>query len=177
VRTADRHRASRVPLADKAGGGLKQLLILAGLDGDRVPLADKVGGGLKHQVWVTSAAGVGSPRRESGGWIETNSDQPDLPFGECSPRRQGFQTPIFPASRYPSSRRSGCSLGSPPPPACRNNAGINQAARGEFAARPGRGPRRGTAPEGEPSRLRWTEVTLPVLRPVRGGTKDTLCRA
>jgi hypothetical protein len=77
---------------------------------------------------------------------------------------KGFQTPR--ASRHSSSRRSGRSHGSPPPNAGRNNAGINQAARGVVAARPGRGPRRGTAPEGKPSRLRWTEVTLPVLRPV-----------
>jgi hypothetical protein len=77
----------------------------------------------------------------------------------------GFQTSIFPASRHPSSSRSGRSHDSPPPHAGRNNAGINQAARGVFAARPGRGPRRGTAPEGKPSRLRWTEVTLSVLRP------------
>jgi hypothetical protein len=45
------------------------------------------------------------------------------------------------ASRHPSSRRSGGSHGSQPPHAGRNNAGINQAARGAFAARPGRGPR------------------------------------
>jgi hypothetical protein len=67
--------------------------------------------------------------------------------------------------RHPSSRRSGRSHGSPPPHVGRNNAGINHAARGVFAAPPGRGPRRGTAPEGKPARLRWTEVTLPVLRP------------
>jgi hypothetical protein len=84
---------------------------------------------------------------------------------ECTNRSPLPRPAASRASRHPSSRRSGRSHGSPPPHAGRNNAGINQAARGVFAARPGRGPRRATAPEGKPSRLRWTEVTLPVLRP------------
>ena len=71
------------------------------------------------------------------------------------------ETPIFPSIRALSWFAA--------TPCGPNNAGINQAARGVFAARPGRGPRRGTAPEDKPPRLRWTEVTLPVLRPTDEG--------